>query len=595
MNHAETSTDPASGWSLYRRLLTYVVQYKLFIGASFIGFILFAMSTSAAGWWLGWVTDAIDTSDYDSGDRFLAPLMLMTIVVVRGIGGFLGSYSLAAIANHVMHRLRCELMERLTVLPSPYFDRSTSGRLVSKITYDVSQIAGASSDAMAVVMREGLTVIFLLAGLFWIDWQLSLILLVVAPAVSKVVDISSGYFRRYSTQMQDSMGEVTQITNEAVKGHKVIRTFNAEDYVSRSLHRASDRNRRQNMKMAVTRGASTPLVQLIVSLALSLLVWFAMTPGFFETSGEFVTFLGLAALLQKPVRQLTQVNAVIQQSMSAASSIFSLLDEPKEKSSGTYQTARAAGRIRFDKVCFAYNDEVSALDDISFTVEPGQTVALVGRSGSGKSSLVSLIPRFYDYQTGSIELDGVALPEYDLRNLRHQISLVTQQVVLFNGTVAENIAYGEEALDIERIRQAAKAAHALEFIEQLPAGLDTQVGDDAALLSGGQRQRLAIARALLKDAPILIFDEATSALDSESEQHIQEALRNLVKGRTTFIIAHRLSTVENADLILVIERGRIVESGTHRELLERNGAYSRLHNMQLSEPSVEAAPEAAQR
>ena len=596
MDNVDTTSDPG-GLTLYRRLLGYVLRYKLAIFGSIVGYIIFAAATSASGWWLGWVTDVIEAGEYDTRDRLLAPMLVLLIVMTRGIGGFMGSYALAAVANNVMHKLRCQLIDHLTVLPSPYFDRNTAGKLVSKLTYDVSQIAGAASNALAVVMREGFTVIGLLGGLFYIDWQLSLIFLVIAPVVSKIVDISSGYFRRYSTQMQDSMGEVTQIANEAVKGHRVIRTFNAEDYVSGNLQRSSYRNRRQNMKMALTRSASTPIVQLIVSLALALLVWFAMSPGFFETSGEFVTFLGLASLLQKPVRQLTQVNAVIQRGMSAALSIFSLLDEPPERNDGTYRATRAAGRLVFKDVCFAYssraavnggngsgnNGSAVTLEDISFTAEPGRTVALVGKSGSGKSSLVGLIPRFYDYQSGVIELDGVALPEYDLRNLRDQISLVTQDVVLFNGTVAENIGYGEARLDRARIREAARAAHALEFIEQLPEGLDTQVGDDAGLLSGGQRQRLAIARALLKDAPVLIFDEATSALDSESEQHIQDALGNLLKGRTTFIIAHRLSTIENADLILVMEQGRIVESGNHDELMKRNGVYSRLHSMQLSQ------------
>jgi len=408
--------------------------------------------------------------------------------------------------------------------------------------------------------------------------------------VAGIVNLASKRFRRYSTQMQDSMGDVTQITNESIKGHRVIRTFNAEDFVSTRLMHASEKNRRQNMKMAMTRSASTPLVQLIVSMALALLVWLAMSPDFFadKTPGDFVAFLGAAGLLAKPIRQLTQINSVIQRGLSAAYSIFTLLDEKPELDEGSHEVERVKGEIEFSKVSFAYKDSAKALDEVSFTVKPGQTIALVGKSGSGKSSLVSLIPRFYDIDTGQITLDGKPLQEYKLSNLRDQISVVTQQVVLFNGTVAENIAYGEQELDLKKITVAAQNAHAMEFINGLPEELNTQVGDDASLLSGGQRQRIAIARALLKDAPILIFDEATSALDSESEQHIQAALEALIKGRTTFVIAHRLSTIENADLILVMDQGKIVESGEHNQLLNLGGHYARLHKIQFTENDTAA-------
>ena len=580
---AQSTAKPAAGgWALYRRLLAYVGRYRLAVVGSIIGYILFALSAPAGAQWLGWVTDVIGAGEYAPRDRILAPMLLLLIVIGRGIGGFMGSYALALIANNVMHQLRCQLMQHLVTMPSAYFDRNSSGRLVSRLTYDVSQVAGAVSNALVVVMREGFTVIALLAALFYQDWRLSLIFVLVAPVVGKIVDISSSYFRRYSSQMQDSMGEVTQITGEAVKGHREIHTFNAEGHVSRRLQRSSDRNRRQNMKMAMTRAASTPVVQFIVAMALSLLAWFALTPNYFASSGEFVTYLGLASLLQKPVRQLTQVNAVIQRGMSAAASIFGLLDEPAERNQGNHRTPRAKGEVNFVNVRFAYVTGAKAINGVRFTAEPGQTVALVGKSGSGKSTLVSLIPRFYDYQNGVIELDGVPLPKYDLHNLRQQISIVSQQVVLFNGTVAENIGYGDEELDLARVEKAARAAHAWEFIEGLPEGLHTRLGDDAGLLSGGQRQRLAIARAFLKDAPVLIFDEATSSLDSESEQHIRQALDTLMQGRTTIIIAHRLSTIENADLILVLEAGRIVESGTHKQLLTKGGAYAKLHKMQFS-------------
>jgi subfamily B ATP-binding cassette protein MsbA len=344
------------------------------------------------------------------------------------------------------------------------------------------------------------------------------------------------------------------------------------------------------MKMALTRSASTPIIQLIVSFALAILVWLALSPEFFadKTPGDFVAFLGAAGLLAKPIRQLSQINSVIQRGLSAAYSIFSLIDEAPEKDQGSHTSERAAGRIKFKDVGFSYNDATLALDGISFVAEPGQTIALVGKSGSGKSSLVSLIPRFYEFDQGTITLDGIPIQQYSLHNLRQHISLVSQKVVLFDGTVAENIAYGSESVARDKIITAAENAHAMEFISQLNDGLNSQVGDDASHFSGGQRQRIAIARALLKDAPILILDEATSALDSESEQHIQEALKTLIKGRTTFVIAHRLSTIENADLILVMERGHIVESGIHSELLASNGQYARLHKIQFL--GNEAAP-----
>jgi len=579
-----TDYKASSSWELYSRLFSYVLMHKLVIFLALIGYLIFAASTPAATWWLGWTVDAISSEDYEQS-RILSPLLCIGIAFVRGLGSFLGNYSMAGLANLVMHKLRCQLVDRLVGLPASYFDHNSGGRLVSRVTYDVNQIAGAASDAIAVLFREGFTVIGLLIYLFWIDWYLSLIFLLTAPLLAKIIALASKKFRRYSTQMQDSMGEVTQITNETIKGHRVVRTFNAEHFVNNKLIAASDRNRRQNLKMELTRNVSTPLVQLIVAMALALLVSLAMSPEFFadKSPGQFVAFLGAAGLLAKPIRQLTQINSVIQRGLSAAGSIFSILDTDPEIDRGTHKAERVEGRLQFDAVSFSYDGITPALTDVSFTAEPGQTIALVGKSGSGKSSLVNLIPRFYEYQRGSILLDGVELKDYRLSSLRRQVSIVTQQVVLFNGSVAENIAYGDSTLDRKRILAAAHSAHAMEFIEHLEKGLDTEVGDDAGLLSGGQRQRIAIARALLKDAPILILDEATSALDSESEQHIQDALQGLIKGRTTFVIAHRLSTIENADLILVLKAGKIVERGDHRTLLAKDGAYARLHRLQFSE------------
>lgn len=577
----------AESWILYKRLLTYIKPHKLAFELCILGYIIFAASSVATAEWLGWTVDAIESENY-AQLRILSPILCVLIVLVRGVGGFMGSYGIAYVSNHVVHTLRCQILQHLLAVPVAYYDKNTGGKMVSKITYDVAQITGAATNALTVILREGLTVVGLLAALLYTDWKLSLTFLVVSPVMAWTVGFAAKKFRKYSTQMQDSMGDVTQITNESIKGHRVVRIFNAREFVLGKFDHASESNRRQNMKMAITQSVSTPFVQFLVSIAMAVLIWLAMSPDFFvdKTSGDFVAFLSMAGLLAKPMRQLSQVNSVVQRGLSAADSIFSLLDEPREKDTGTFTTDRVGGRIEFRHVQFAYSSEAPALHDVSFVAEPGQTIALVGKSGSGKSTLVSMIPRFYDADGGDILIDGKPVQEFQLENLRQQIALVTQQVVLFNASVAENIAYGtEETMDRNSIVDAAENAHAMEFIRRMPEGLDTQVGDDAGMLSGGQRQRIAIARALLKNAPILILDEATSALDSESEQHIQLALNTLMRGRTTLVIAHRLSTIENADCILVMDEGRIVETGTHSDLLALNGQYAKLHRLQFSETS----------
>lgn len=589
---ARADKPQMTGWQVYKRLIMYIMPYIGVMGLSFLGYVIFAATTPATAAWLGWTIDQVALRNADA--RIIAPILCVVIVLVRGIGGFLGHYALEHVANHVVHRLRCQIVDQLLTVPVRYYDQNSIGRLVSKVTYDVAQIKGAATNAITVIMREGLTVIGLLAYLFWVNWRLSLVFLLVAPCVAFVVHLATTRYRRYSRQMQDSMGDVTQITNESIKGQRVIRTFNASNYVSDRFTGASERNRRQNMKMVATESTATPLIQLLVAVAMAILIWFALSPELLaaSTPGELVSFLTVAGMLAKPIRQLSGVNAVIQRGISAATSIFELVDTPPESDSGTHETSRARGLVEFRDVSFSYQDDELVLRNISLRAEPGMTIALVGRSGSGKSTLVSLLPRFYEFSSGEIRLDDVPLLDYKLANLREQIAIVTQDVVLFEGSVAENIAYGiRDQVSAEQIRAAADNAHVSEFAERLPDGFDSQVGDGGTLLSGGQRQRLAIARAFLKDAPVLILDEATSALDTESEQHIQQALNDLMRGRTTFVIAHRLSTIENADLIVVMDKGRIVESGSHGELMALDQHYARLHRMQFAEASLSGAPD----
>ena len=562
---------------LYARLLTYIKGFPLAIFGSVVGYVVFAATTPATTWWLGFTVDAINSENFETL-RIISPLLCLIIVVVRGVGGFFGSYSLALLANGVIHKLRVELMNHLMLLPSSYFDRATSGKLVSKFTYDIAQVTGAVSNAIAVIVREGFTVIGLLAFLIYTDWQLTLTFLLIAPVVAKVVSVASKYFRRYSMQMQESMGELTQITNESIKGHLVIKSFNAEKQIGRKLTQASEKNKNQNIKMAITRSASTPLVQFLVALALSFLVWLAMSPEFFanKSPGDFVAFLGAAGLLAKPIRQLTQINSVIQRGLSASESVFSVLDENIQADLGEKEAKGVKGKIEFKQVSFLYDRGDYAINNISFTVESGQTVALVGKSGSGKSTIVNLIPRFYECSTGQVLVDDIDIRDFRLDSLRNQISLVTQQVMLFEGTIAENIAYCSDKTNMVKVTEAAERAFAMDFIDKLPMGLKTQIGDDGVLLSGGERQRIAIARALHKNSTILILDEATSALDSDSEKNIQKALNNLMVGRTTFIITHRLSTIEKADMILVLENGKISDIGTHSQLLINSPSYNQL-------------------
>ncbi len=575
-----------TGARVYWRLLKYVKPHLPMFSLSIFGFLLFAATQPALAQVMEYLINAIES--VDPKGRIMVPLAIVVIYGVRGIGFFIGNYCISRVSLGIVHTLRTQLFDHLTLLPGEYFDKNNSGHLISRITFNVTQVTGAATDALKVIIREGFTVIGLLGYLFWKDWKLTTVFLVVAPFIGVIVVVVGQRLRKLSSRIQVTMGNVTQTSSEMINGYRVMRAFGGEDYERSRFESASRGNFRQNLKMVVTSSFATPLLQLIVAAAMGVLMYLAMRFMNTDNAGAFVAYITAAGLIPKPVRQLSEVNAKIQKGIAAAESIFEQLDVIPEENSGSLEVERARGQLTIRDLAFAYNaEDGEVLKDINLAINPGETVALVGGSGSGKTTLASLIPRFYHHQQGEILLDGVPIQDYTLASLRRQIALVNQDVTLFNDTVANNIAYGDLAgKSREDIRRAAEAAHAIDFIEHMPEGFDTLIGEDGSRLSGGQRQRLAIARALLKDAPILILDEATSALDTESERKIQSALEEVMKGRTTLVIAHRLSTIENADKIVVMEAGRIVEQGTHRELLAGKGTYAKLHAMQFTEDNA---------
>ena len=570
---------------LYLRLLSYVKPYWRVFAFGILGMMVVAATEPV----LPALMKPLIEGTFIEKDPVVIqwlPAVIVGLFLVRGVATFLAAYGFSWVGTRLVTDLRNVLFGKLLTMPAAFFEQQPSGVLVSKLTFDVTQVTVAATSALTLLFRDALAIVGLLGYLMWLNWKLTLITLAMAPLIFGVVRVLSVRLRRSSREVQDAMGYITQVIEEAIGGHKVVKLFGGQDYEQRRFDQEANRVRRHMMKQVVAVAATAPVLQLIAAVALSIIIWYAMlqTSAAQLSAGEFVAFIAGMLLLMAPLKRVTEINEHLQKGLAAAESLFRLLDEEAEPDRGTHAIGRARGEIRFEGVCFHYGDPGRpALDAIDLAIAPGQTVALVGPSGAGKTTLANLVPRFYHPVRGRITLDGRDLQSLTLASLRANIALVSQDVVLFNDTVAANIAYGamNGAME-EDIIAAAEAAHAMEFIREMPQGIATLIGENGVKLSGGQRQRLAIARALLKNAPVLVLDEATSALDTESERHVQAALEALMRGRTTIVIAHRLSTVENADRIVVLDRGRIAETGTHRELLERGGIYDKLYRIRFA-------------
>lgn len=592
-----------STMAIYLRLLAYVRPYIGLFLLSIVGFLIFASTQPMLAYILKYFVDGLANPDaslfpmvpYLKDLKLLqaVPLLIVLIAAWQGLGSYLGNFFLARVSLGLVHDLRVALFNKLLVLPNRYFDNHNSGHLISRITFNVTMVTGAATDAIKVVIREGMTVVFLFVSLLWMNWKLTLVMLAILPLIGVMVSSTSKKFRKQSKKIQVAMGDVTHVASETIQGYRVVRSFGGETYEQERFEAASQGNTDKQLRMVKTGAVYTPMLQLVTYSAMAVVMFLVLYLRGDSSAGDLVAYITMAGLLPKPIRQLSEVSSTIQKGVAGAESIFEQLDEAPEIDRGQVELPQVSGRLEVRNLSFSYPEtDKPVLHDISFIAEPGQMVALVGRSGSGKSTLASLVPRFYHHEQGQILLDGVDVENYTLRNLRRHIALVTQQVTLFNDSVANNIAYGDLAgAPLADIQQASAAAYADEFIEKMPQSYQTMVGENGVLLSGGQRQRLAIARALLKNAPVLILDEATSALDTESERHIQGALDKVMQGRTTLVIAHRLSTIEKADLILVMDQGRIVERGSHAELLAQNGYYTRLHARQFDEGSEELVAE----
>ncbi|HSW68602.1 MAG TPA: lipid A export permease/ATP-binding protein MsbA [Gammaproteobacteria bacterium] len=575
----------AHAYATYKRLFVYV---RRFWPSLVIALIASMIYSGIDAWFIYFLKPLINKGLVAKDREFLrmAPLLVLGVFMLRGIASFFSNYNIAAVSRNVIMKLRQDLFSHLQKLPARFYDHATSGQILSVILYSIEQVANAGADVLTTAIQSGFLIIGLLIVMFKISWKLSLLYFIIIPLITTIMRYTSKRVRRLSLNIQESMGNLTHNAEENIEGYKIVRGFGGEKYEAEKFNKATRINRQREMKVVAARSWSVSSVQLMAALALSATLYVATLDiaNSILSPGGFVTLIAAMLALLKPMKDLTTMQNKLYRGLAGAQTVFEMLDEKPEDDKGTRSLQRAEGKLDFRHINFAYQPDKTVLHDINFSVSPGEIVALVGRSGSGKSTLINLLPRFYANFTGDILLDDVSVQELRLSDLRRQFAIVSQHVILFNDTIRNNIAYGSfDTASEEDVLAAAKAAYALDFIEQLPAGLDTLVGENGVLLSGGQRQRIAIARAILKNAPIFILDEATSALDTESERYIQSALDDLMRNRTTLVIAHRLSTVEDADKIIVMDEGKIVETGTHTDLLAQDGQYAKLYKMQFKD------------
>ncbi|MBH9740563.1 lipid A ABC transporter ATP-binding protein/permease MsbA [Vibrio navarrensis] len=579
-------TADESTWRTFKRLWTFIRLYKSGLAVAVVALVINAVSDT---YMVSLLKPLLDEGFGSAESDFLRtlPLIIFAMMFIRGVSSFISAYCLSWVSGNVVMQIRRMVFNHYMQMPVSFFDREKSGSLLSRITYDSEQVSAATSQALVSIVREGASIIGLLVLMFYNSWQLSLVLILVAPVVAWGIGVVSKRFRKISKNMQTIMGVVTSSAEQMLKGHKVVLSYGGQDVEKQRFDKVSNQMRQQSMKLVTAQAAANPIIQMIASVAIVVVLYLASVDSIKEqlTPGTFTVVFSAMFGLMRPLKALTSVTSQFQRGMAAAQTLFALVDIEPEKNHGTHVVERAEGNVAVKDISFTYQGtEKPALQHVSFEIPKGKTVALVGRSGSGKSTIANLFTRFYDVDEGAIELDGVDIRDYELKNLRTHFALVSQNVHLFNDTLANNIAYAAEdkysRADIER---AAELAHAMEFISKMEHGLDTVIGENGASLSGGQRQRIAIARALLRDAPVLILDEATSALDTESERAIQSALDELQKDKTVLVIAHRLSTIEQADQILVVDDGTIIERGSHAELIAKDGAYAQLHKIQFGD------------
>jgi subfamily B ATP-binding cassette protein MsbA len=571
---------------VYGRLWRYVIPYRLIGFIAVLGMVASSLVEGVLVWMLEPMTDEALVAHNLETAKWL-PVAFVGVFIIRGVAGFATEASLGWIGRGVISSLRRDVFRKFLTLPSRFIEQNSTGPLLSRMTYNVEMISESVTHVVTTLIRDVLTIFAAAAVMLYQSPRLTVLVAIVFPLIALMIRALAKAFRRYSSRIQDSVGEVTQVTEEVLSGHRVVKIFGGYAYETERMFDADEKNRQQHLKLVRARSFGTALTQVIFGFSVALVIYFAGVESMENklSPGKFISFFSAMMLMLQPLRRITNLNAVIQRGIAAGDSLFRIMDEPDEVDSGNVEREKVRGAVEFRNVRFSYGDNgTQIIDDLSVSVEAGESLAIVGQSGSGKSTLVGLLPRFYDIDSGEILLDGIPIRDYRLSNLRAHISLVSQDVVLFNDTIAKNLAYGSlrQASQADVLRAAA-AAHIIEFVSDLPNGLETIVGERGVLLSGGQRQRIAIGRALLKDAPVLILDEATSALDSKSERHIQAALGTLMQNRTTLVIAHRLSTVENADRIIVLDHGRVVESGTHAELLALDGHYASLYRMQFSD------------